>query len=88
MVESSWGLQGVVLVVVVIFLSALNFPFEVGTGRVELFSAVELGSSLDEPVGSHDATSMSAITAEAAVVLFGEVQESLACMWVGVPSRV
>lgn len=88
LVESSWGLQGVVLVVVVIFLSALNFPFEVRPGRVELLGAVELGSSLDEPVGCDDAASVRAIAAEAAVVLLGEVQESLACICGGVPSTV
>lgn len=86
--ESSWGLQGVVLVVVEIFLTTLNFPFEVRSSRVELLSAIELGSSLDEPVGSDDSTAVSAIAAEAAVFLLGEIQESLSYIWGGVPSRV
>lgn len=64
--------------VVVVLLSTLNFPLYVGTIRIDLFGAIELGASLDEPVGCHDAASVGAVAAEAAVVLLGEVEEAFA----------
>ena len=77
MVESSWGLQGVVLVVVVIFLSSLDFPLDVRPSRIDLLSSVVLGSALHQPITRDDSTSVGAVTAEAAVVLSWEVKESL-----------
>lgn len=77
MVESSWGLQGVVLVIVVVLLTSFNFPLDVWPSRIDLFSSVVLGSTPHQPIARDNSASMGAVTAEAAVILSWEVKESL-----------
>ncbi len=50
LVESSWGLQSVILVVIIVLLSSLNFPFYVWSGSIQLFSSIVLSPSCHEPI--------------------------------------
>lgn len=77
MVESSWGLEGVVLVIVVVFLSTFNLPLDVRPSRIDLFGSVVLGSTLHQPITRDDSASVGAVAAETAVILSWEVKESL-----------
>ena len=77
MVESSWGLEGIVLVIVVVFLSTFNLPFDVRPSRIDLFGSVVLGSTLHQPITRDDSASVGAVAAETAVILSWEVKESL-----------
>lgn len=70
-------MESVVLVVIVIFLSSLDFPLDVGPSRIDLFGSVVLGPALDQPITRDNSASMGAVAAEAAIILSWEVEEPL-----------
>ena len=68
--------ETVVLVVVVVVLEPLYVPLLIRSFRVQLFSPIVSGSSLDQPVLKQDTAAVGAIATETTVFLFREIQES------------
>ena len=72
----SWSVNAIVFVVVVIILTSFDIPFLVGTLLVKLFCSLAHCFCLNKPVREKYATSVSAITTEAAITFVWEIQKS------------
>lgn len=77
LVQPSWGVEGVILIVVKVSLQSLHLPLHVTSSILKFLHALVGGIRFDEPVRSDHSAAMGPIAAEAAVVLLRESQVPL-----------
>ena len=87
LVEYLGGVGCIVLVPVEVVLAPVNVPL-LTVLSIDHFAPVELGTALDQPVISSDATPVGAIAAEAAVLFGREIEVPFAYIFECLPSTV
>lgn len=74
--ESSWGVQRVILMVVIIVLKSFGIPFHVRFTGIKFFSAKISGVGGFKPVSGDDSAAVSWVATIAAIFFLGEIHES------------